>query len=67
MKIPYDILKKSDDGSMVWMEAAEDLKEAQIRMEDLAQSSPGEYFIFDQDHQTIVTTIRSKAATGGLH
>jgi hypothetical protein len=62
MKVPYDILKKSDDGSMRWMEAVENLKQAESRAKELAQSSPGEYCIFDQHAQLMITMIRSKAA-----
>jgi hypothetical protein len=62
MNFPYDILKKYDDGSLRWVEAVADLKCAQDRIEELAQRSPGEYWIFDQDHQTMIGTTRSKAA-----
>ena len=64
MKISYDILKKSDDGSMLWMEAVENLDQAQTRINDLAQRSPGNYCIFDQTSQRMVTTVHSKAAAG---
>ena len=62
MNFPYDILERCDDGSLRWVEAVADLKCAEARIEELAQRSPGEYCIFDQDHQTLIVTTRSKAA-----
>jgi len=46
---PFDIFKV-DTGSIRWLEAAEDLERAKVRVRVLAASSPGEYLIFN--HQT---------------
>ena len=63
MAARYDIFRKFDDGSVLWLEAAEDLERAQVRMEELAQKSPGDYFVFDQNIR-IVAAVKSKAAGG---
>ena len=59
---PYDILKRHEDGSFIWLEAARDLPSAQARVQDLSSSIPGEYFIFDQRTQQIVAKLSTRAA-----
>ncbi|HEY2461618.1 MAG TPA: hypothetical protein VGI16_12460 [Candidatus Acidoferrum sp.] len=65
MIAPFDLLKREPDGNIIWIEAVADLHSAHLRLQELATASPGEYLIFDQDHQTTVETIssRAKAAT----
>ena len=63
MSTPHlDILKRERDGNFVWLEAAQDLQRAKSRLEELAQRSPGEYFVFDQKAQQIVAKIGATAA-----
>jgi hypothetical protein len=63
MSAPHlDILKREQDGNFVWLEAAHDLKRAKIRLEELAQHDPGEYFVFDQRSQEIVAKVGVAAA-----
>jgi hypothetical protein len=52
---PYDILKKDVLGYPIWVEAAEDLRKAIVRIEELALHSPGEYFVFNQQTSEVVT------------
>jgi hypothetical protein len=54
---PYDILKKDVLGNPIWVEAAEDLRTASVRIEELALYSPGEYIVFNQQTSQIVTTL----------
>jgi hypothetical protein len=54
-----DILKRTEDGSFVWMEAANDLSMAKARLKQLVDNTPGEYFVFDQRSQQIVAKIAS--------
>jgi len=54
---PYDILKKDVLGNPIWVEAAEDLRKASVRIEELAFHSPGEYIVFNQQTSQIVTTL----------
>jgi hypothetical protein len=57
MQSPYDILKRHEDGSFIWLEAAGDLSRAQARLQELCSNVPGEYFVFDQRSQQIVAKI----------
>jgi hypothetical protein len=61
---PYDILKRHEDGSFIWLEAARDLPTAQARLRDLSSSIPGEYFVFDQRTQQIVAKLSTRAMDG---
>ena len=49
MAIPrYDVLKR-DCGELLWIEAADDLESARLRIQELSSASYGEYFVFDQN------------------
>jgi hypothetical protein len=54
---PYDILKKDVLGNPIWVESAEDLRKASVRLEELAFQSPGEYILFNQQTSQVVTTL----------
>jgi hypothetical protein len=43
----FDIFKETPDGPL-WVEAVQGLREAEERMDRLALTSPGEYFIHSQ-------------------
>jgi len=53
---PYDIFRKDLLGTPVWMEAVQDLETASHRVRELAARSPGEYFVFSQRSQEIVSS-----------
>jgi hypothetical protein len=53
---PYDLFRRDLLGTPVWMEAVEDLETAKDRMIELAGRSPGEYFVFCQESQEIVSS-----------
>ena len=53
--IQFDILRRHHDGSLLWLEAAADLKVAKCRLQQLDAVSPGDYFVYDQGSQQIVT------------
>ncbi len=56
MKVaPYDVFRKDLLGTPVWMEAVQDIETAKLRMLELADRSPGEYFVFSQETQEIVS------------
>jgi hypothetical protein len=44
---PFDIFKLDPDGNAHWVEAAQDLEAAKVRVSSLAQVFPGEYAIVD--------------------
>jgi hypothetical protein len=58
---PYDVFRKDLLGTPVWMEAVQDLDTAKLRMSELAGRSPGQYFIYSQDTQEIVSETTPRA------
>jgi hypothetical protein len=56
----YDIFKK-DAAALVWVEAVPDLQSAERRVQELARRGHGEYVIFDQKKQQIVSTFDATA------
>jgi hypothetical protein len=43
---PFDIFKRQGGGSVRWLGVAIDLEAAKLRVKELTESAPGEYFIF---------------------
>lgn len=43
---PFDIFKKQSGGSVRWIEVVADLEAAKLRVKELVECVPGEYFIF---------------------
>jgi hypothetical protein len=54
---PFDILRRHQDGSFIWLEAASDIQTAKARLQQLFAVMPGEYFVFDQSSQQIVAKL----------
>jgi hypothetical protein len=50
----FDIMKVRSDDSLAWLEAAEELSAARMRVRELLADSPGEYIIFNQETKTLV-------------
>jgi hypothetical protein len=46
MTVSYDIFRRLPGGPM-WIETVQDLENAKARLENLAESRPGDYFLFD--------------------
>jgi hypothetical protein len=67
---PIDIFKTDSDGNLLWRGAAETLIAAKAFINELADSTPGEYLVLDQrtGQRVRVVTGTSTAATaaGGL-
>jgi hypothetical protein len=53
----YDIVRKENNKSAVWLETALDLNTAESRIEELTSFWPGEFQIMDQQNHQIVETI----------
>ena len=53
MHAPLDILTKDTEGNPVWLDCVTDLEIARSRLNQLASSTPGEYFVLDQRTQQI--------------
>ena len=51
---PFDIIKVLSDDSLAWVEAAEELSAARLRVWELLADSPGEYIVFNQETKTLV-------------
>ncbi len=51
---PFHIFKVQNDGSLRWVEAAENVERAKMRAKALAASSPGEYVITNLSGEKIV-------------
>jgi hypothetical protein len=59
VELPFDILKKTDVVNYEWIEVVRDLQTAKARIQDLQARSPGEYVIFSQRTQQIVSSFDS--------
>ena len=51
---PFDIFRKDLLGTPVWMETVEDIETAKLRVQELLNRSPGEYFVLSQETEEIV-------------
>jgi hypothetical protein len=58
----FDILRRHQDGSLIWLESALELDHAKTRLQQLSAGVPGEYFVFDQRSQQIVAKVSSGTA-----
>ena len=47
MKLGFDVFRRLDDGSPLWLAQVNSLAEARAKVEDLRQRSPGQYFVRD--------------------
>jgi hypothetical protein len=43
---PFDIFKRQPGGGVRWLEVVADLEAAKLRVKELVECVPGEYFIF---------------------
>ena len=54
----FDIVRKENEGKLLWLEDAPDLESAKARIEELASFWPGEFEVMDQQaHQTLAKVI----------
>jgi hypothetical protein len=51
---PFDIMKVLADDSLAWVESAEELSAARLRVWQLLADSPGEYIVFNQETKKLV-------------
>ena len=51
----FDIFKKLPDGHPIWIKAVEGLDEAKSQLRQMAQSSPGDYFICNLRNGNVIT------------
>jgi hypothetical protein len=55
MKLGYDIFRKLDDGSPVWVAQANSLVAARKVLKSLQLSSPGDYFLRDAETGKVIS------------
>ena len=53
MKVTYDIFRKLPGGP-VWIEAVQGLEHARMRLANLIETRPGDYFVYDASSAKIV-------------
>jgi hypothetical protein len=61
----YDIVRKENNESTIWLEAASSLKIAESRIEELASFWPGEFQIMDQQNHRVLEKIISREPRHG--
>jgi hypothetical protein len=49
LKLGFDIFRRLDDGSPLWVAQVDSIAEARARLEALLQFSPGHYFVRDAE------------------
>jgi hypothetical protein len=57
----FDVMRKRDDGTLIWVEAVNNVETAKKRIANLRSTAPGEYAIFDQSRQQIVAYVMAEA------
>ena len=64
----YDIIRKENNESAIWLEVAPDLKTAESRIHQLSNCWPGEFQILDQQtHQIVDIIVSSPSRIRGRH
>lgn len=53
MTVSYDIFRRLPGGPM-WIETVQDLEDAKVRLANLIESRPGDYFVFDASSSKII-------------
>jgi hypothetical protein len=53
----YDILRKQNGQSLIWLEDASDLETAESRVKELLSFWPGEYQVFDLQTKQMVLNL----------
>jgi len=64
MSARYDIFSGTEGKNPLWLEAVAGFKDAVSRMEQRARKYPGQYFVFDAIHHTIVASIQTNQDSG---
>jgi hypothetical protein len=55
---PFDVFRRDLLGTPVWIEAVSDFETARRRISELVEKAPGEYFVFSQKSQKVVSDTR---------
>jgi hypothetical protein len=52
-----DVMRKRNDGGLIWVEAVQNVEIAKSRIDNFGKTAPGEYVIFYQSTQQIVACL----------
>jgi hypothetical protein len=55
MSAKFDIFKRLPDGRPIWVTSVENLEEAKRQLMQMAETSPGDYFIFSTREGRVIT------------
>jgi hypothetical protein len=56
----FDIFRGTSDKDALWLEAVEGSVSASRRMEQIAEASPGQYFVFEPQSRAIIARIDTR-------
>lgn len=62
----FDIFSGTTDKDAMWMEAVEGLASARERMEEIARTNPGQYFVFAQRSRAILARVDTRKHLASL-
>jgi|HubBroStandDraft_2_1064218.scaffolds.fasta_scaffold79608_4 hypothetical protein len=65
MRLGFDIFRRLDDGSPLWVAQVSSIADAQARLEALRQFSPGRYFVRDAETGQYIPPDACEKSTGG--
>jgi hypothetical protein len=60
MPFRFDIFWGTRGDSPMWLEAADGLPGAVARMEEIARTRPGRYFVYNPDRQSVIASIETR-------
>jgi hypothetical protein len=66
MRLGFDIFRRLDDGSPLWVAQVSSIAEAQASLEALRQYSPGRYFVRDAETGQYIAPGACEKSTGRL-
>jgi hypothetical protein len=64
MRLGFDIFRRLDDGSPLWVAQVSSIAEAHARLEALLRYSPGRYFVRDAETGQCIATDAREKSTG---
>jgi hypothetical protein len=59
MKTTYDIFRKLPDSDPLWIESVQGFENIKVRLHQLVDTFPGDYFVFDPMTSKIIGTFGS--------
>jgi hypothetical protein len=66
MKLGFDIFRRLDDGSPLWITQVSSVAEARTKLQALRQLTPGHYFVRDAETGQSLTTDEAEDPGGKL-